>query len=354
MPLEDLVGPNKYLDALVKEWPLGIDAFSEGDDHIRGIKNVLLNTFGPLAQLYDVSDAAYKSEANTFTGANEFQGQHLTSAAGPGPVAELLQENASPAALDLLGQLALKGRNSSAAAITYADILATILDPTTASEDGELIFRAVAAGAMTEVFRAGKGIHLNGATSGDPGTGLINAQGYQVNGQPFVGQTPLDQTIISTPTPEYVLTWDNADDYREIAVTVTELVCQNNNAGIELALSSNAGSSWHGSYDWRRVNITGSYGSGNGIGASEIQLTATGTSGFGNAHEGQVSIRIGNPGLAQPSVDWSAHGLTGAGTVVTWLGSGKADQMANANAMRLRFQSTFNIAQAQIKASGYR
>ena len=46
MPLEDLIGNNKFIGDLVKEWPLGIDPQAEGDDHIRGVKNVLINTFG--------------------------------------------------------------------------------------------------------------------------------------------------------------------------------------------------------------------------------------------------------------------------------------------------------------------
>ncbi len=45
MPLEDLVGPDKFVDALVREWPLGADVKYEGDDHLRGLKNTILNTF---------------------------------------------------------------------------------------------------------------------------------------------------------------------------------------------------------------------------------------------------------------------------------------------------------------------
>lgn len=53
MALEDLVGPDKFLDALVREWPTGTDPKSEGDDHIRGVKNVILNTFGALDELQE-------------------------------------------------------------------------------------------------------------------------------------------------------------------------------------------------------------------------------------------------------------------------------------------------------------
>lgn len=45
MALEDLTGPDKYIDALVPANPFGTDPKSQGDDHLRGIKNVLKNTF---------------------------------------------------------------------------------------------------------------------------------------------------------------------------------------------------------------------------------------------------------------------------------------------------------------------
>jgi len=45
MSLEDLTGSTKYIDSLNEEWPAGIDYPDAGDDHIRGIKNVLKNTF---------------------------------------------------------------------------------------------------------------------------------------------------------------------------------------------------------------------------------------------------------------------------------------------------------------------
>ena len=44
MPLEDLTGA-KYIDDLNENWPLGSDYPDAGDDHLRGIKNVLKRTF---------------------------------------------------------------------------------------------------------------------------------------------------------------------------------------------------------------------------------------------------------------------------------------------------------------------
>ena len=45
MALEDLVGPDKFIANLVNSNPTGTDVKAEGDDHIRGVKNTLVNTF---------------------------------------------------------------------------------------------------------------------------------------------------------------------------------------------------------------------------------------------------------------------------------------------------------------------
>jgi hypothetical protein len=56
MPLEDLVGA-KSIDALNADWPAGSDLPDAGDNHIRGIKNVLKRTFpnvtGPITLTQD-------------------------------------------------------------------------------------------------------------------------------------------------------------------------------------------------------------------------------------------------------------------------------------------------------------
>ena len=41
MALEDLTGSGKYIDDLVSTNPTATDNVAQGDDHIRGIKNVL-------------------------------------------------------------------------------------------------------------------------------------------------------------------------------------------------------------------------------------------------------------------------------------------------------------------------
>ena len=67
MPLEDIEGPGKFPDDLNSAWPLGSDTPSEGDDHLRGIKNVIRNwagTFGD-GPLSDLLTAAFAPLVHT-------------------------------------------------------------------------------------------------------------------------------------------------------------------------------------------------------------------------------------------------------------------------------------------------
>lgn len=49
MALEDLTGNDKFITALVNTNPEGQDDRRQGDDHIKGVKNVLLNSFPNVA-----------------------------------------------------------------------------------------------------------------------------------------------------------------------------------------------------------------------------------------------------------------------------------------------------------------
>lgn len=45
MAIENMTGPNAYISAMVQTNPASTDPEGEGDDHLRGIKNCILNTF---------------------------------------------------------------------------------------------------------------------------------------------------------------------------------------------------------------------------------------------------------------------------------------------------------------------
>lgn len=100
-----------------------------------------------------------------------------------GPTLTLKRFSATPAAADVAGKLAFDGIDSAANVQNYADIFATITDPTTTSEDASLTFRNSVAGTMTTqaVITATGWNSMNiGATT--PGTGafttLTASSGY--------------------------------------------------------------------------------------------------------------------------------------------------------------------------------
>jgi hypothetical protein len=68
MALEDLTGADKFVGNLVITNPLSADDRREGDDHIRGIKNVLKNSFPTLSGPVTFSDYVLKA-GDTMTGA---------------------------------------------------------------------------------------------------------------------------------------------------------------------------------------------------------------------------------------------------------------------------------------------
>ena len=94
--------------------------------------------------------------------------------AAVGPTLTLKRFSATPAAADVAGKLAFDGIDSAANVQNYADIFATITDPTTTSEDASLTFRNSVAGTMTTqaVITATGWNSMNiGATT--PGTGAF-------------------------------------------------------------------------------------------------------------------------------------------------------------------------------------
>ena len=56
MALESLTGPSVYINSLVNTNPTATDNKSEGDDHLRGIKNVILNTFPNINAAVNLTD----------------------------------------------------------------------------------------------------------------------------------------------------------------------------------------------------------------------------------------------------------------------------------------------------------
>ena len=77
-----------------------------------------------------------------------------------GPLFDLYRDSASPAAADALGYVTFSGRDSVNAKTTYAQIHTAITDPTTASQDGALIFSSMSAGTLAERMRIDANVHV--------------------------------------------------------------------------------------------------------------------------------------------------------------------------------------------------
>jgi|SaaInlV_100m_DNA_3_1039692.scaffolds.fasta_scaffold16386_1 hypothetical protein len=70
MATEDLTGTDKFVDDLVATNPVAADSVSDGDEHIRGVKNVLKNTLPNVTAAVTATAAQLNKTASTFTGAD--------------------------------------------------------------------------------------------------------------------------------------------------------------------------------------------------------------------------------------------------------------------------------------------
>lgn len=126
-------------------------------------------------------DAAGLGEANVFTAAEQML-RATEGDADAGPILRLFRDSASPAAFDSCGALSFDGRNGAAAQKTIGNLIGQWLDVAAGSEDGQILFQTMVAGALANQMTVGSGLAMNGATGGALGNGTLNAQAYFVNG----------------------------------------------------------------------------------------------------------------------------------------------------------------------------
>ena len=238
MGLEDLTGADKFIDDLVNTNPVSGDAPSQGDDHIRGVKNVLGNCFPAItgavtsthtelnildgvtsttaelnildgvtstaaelnildgvtataAELnYNDITAAGTAEASKaliLDGSKDISGinnlgvasETLTSTdtgATAGPTLTLDRNSASPADNDFIGRVLFTGRDHVGGTSSYASINARIVDATNTIEDGRLLFVTSIDGAMETRGYFENGLVVGAPTGLDNGAGTINAE----------------------------------------------------------------------------------------------------------------------------------------------------------------------------------
>lgn len=99
----------------------------------------------------------YAASVTTYTWADD--------GASAGPSIETYRISTTPAATDGLGPIDFYGRDSAGNKQIYAEILPSIVNPTSTSEDGTLALRVTRAGTITTLLRAG--IAADNATGGE-------------------------------------------------------------------------------------------------------------------------------------------------------------------------------------------
>jgi hypothetical protein len=113
--------------------------------------------------------------ANSFSHESDVNVTSADAGSGEGPTLTLDRASASPAASDLLGALAFQGRSTTGAARGYARLLAGILDPTNASEDGRLQFQTAIAGTLATRLTLGDRLLLAVALETAKGAAVASA-----------------------------------------------------------------------------------------------------------------------------------------------------------------------------------
>jgi hypothetical protein len=171
MALEDLTGPAKFLDALVIGNPVSNDDRREGDDHIRGIKNVLRNSFpnvngavtltdeemnalavsnlgGALLKDNNLSDLPDKAAARVNLGVLDAQGRQVIAA-----TADTAQTVSAPGAV--IAKFLSTAAGPARAGVVFGspgstNLSAGILGQALSATSGLLYLQSVLAGALRD------------------------------------------------------------------------------------------------------------------------------------------------------------------------------------------------------------
>ncbi len=161
MALEDLTGASKYINALVATNPVGAtDSRRQGDDHIRGVKNVLLNTFANITGAV----TATQDELNVLDGytgntadLEQFSGTDSSGLSPfiiPGFVSGLIPSQAADANHDITFSAGLAADSGNSSWLELTSAITKRIDATWAVGDtnGGLFSGTVAADTWYHLF----------------------------------------------------------------------------------------------------------------------------------------------------------------------------------------------------------
>lgn len=159
MALENLVGPNVFISNLARTNPAIDDPVSQGDDHLRGIKNVIQNTFPNVTGAVTLTQAQINGAAPLAD--PEFTGIPKAPTAAPGTNTTQIATTAFVQAIAAETRTWQNVTGSRAPGVTYTNdtgreivaILAvtSILNTTRTASVGGLTYVWASAGTVTGI-----------------------------------------------------------------------------------------------------------------------------------------------------------------------------------------------------------
>lgn len=205
--------------------------------------------------------------ANGFRAIFDTQPSSTDAGATAGPIFSLDRNSASPAANDVLGAIPFKGRDSGAGTDTYAQIQASIVDPTAASEDGTLAIQTVIAGTLATRLYVGNGIY----TVGGSDQGANTVQGFSgvydgANRVYSAGNTVPEAGITNLAVTEAKLAASVVAQGKLKTTTASGSTAFSPDTPFSVTLTG-------GTYSWWTLS-GGDSGTGNGLGFSNGDLAA--------------------------------------------------------------------------------
>lgn len=186
---------------------------------------------------------------NTFTGANTFTGSRTISStdagAAVGPNDLNYRNSASPAAADEIGTYDFQGEDSAGNTETYARIGATIVDPTSTSEDSQAYLSTEVAGTLAKRIIVGQGVYSPNATSGDKGIDTANFSAiYDDGAQIFTNGLVLLSTQTASASATLDFTSVITNTYDEYILSIDKLIPATDAVALWLRVSTDNGSTY--------------------------------------------------------------------------------------------------------------
>lgn len=306
--------------------------------------------------------SGWRAIAQYTAGAGVIAGTSATLAstdpsATAGPTLTLDRASASPAVNDIIGEALYSGRNDTGLVVTYNDIIAKILDPTTASEDGTLVLRAAIAGALTAIMTVGPGVQIGAPTGGDKGAGTLNVASGLFDGGFRTGMALLTSgTVAAAATLDLVLT--SYTGFRGLILELSGFVPATDGADLWMRFSTDGGATYDAAgYDYAVAVQADNAGINNSRSGSDTKIIIAPSVGF-SANEGvNVSIKILNQTATAfwSRAHWSGYLIDNTATPVgnAIFGGGAREAAQDTDAVRFLF-SAGNITAGNYAIYGLR